>query len=192
MFVTYKPFCLFLFVLLTIGILVDKSFALDQEKAPTPAFITPSGDYNFLSKLYYQGKSIKNQPKHIVVLKFMSINCPPCKKELPSFLETALWADEIAKTNSCAIKFFVVNVDPLSKKKKILDYMHKMDVDIQNQLLLDPYGRGAKLFNVKTIPRTFIINKEGFITTDISIFTEKSYFDFRAKLQSLIVKTNLK
>ena len=188
MFTYHKSFSLFFCIISFLTLCARPCFAITKTNAPAVVFITPSHDHVFLSKLYYPGEPIKGKQKSVVVMKFMSINCPPCKRELPSFLKTALWAEKIAKQNSSQIKFFVVNVDPLSKKKKMLDFMKSMNVNLDTQLLLDPYGKGAKLFNVSKIPRTFVITPDGEIAEDFLIFKDETYKDFKATIQSLLEK----
>ena len=72
--------------------------------------------------------------------------------------------------------------------QEIVYRLKKMNVNFETQLLLDPYGKGAQLFNVTKIPRTFVITPDGKIAKDFLIFKDGDYEDFKAEIQSLLKK----
>lgn len=138
--------------------------------APVPILVTPDGQYQYLSKLYYSGDDRPREPRSVVVLNFMGLKCAHCRKELPLFMEvmrSAIKSEKFKKTGM-SIRFFVVSTDPLSSKQELMEYLEEQNVDVKTEVLLDPYKKASNQFGVNGIPRTFVISPEGFIVSDIT------------------------
>lgn len=136
--------------------------------ASAPVLVTFDGQYQYLSKLFYQGEEKPRQPKSIVVLNFMGMNCSPCKKEMPIFLEVMRSAIEAGEKSGESIRFYMISIDPLSLKDELRLFFKEQKVDVDTEVLLDPYRKAAEKFSVGSIPRTFVISAGGLITADIS------------------------
>lgn len=136
--------------------------------APTPVLVTFSGSYHMLNKTYYPGAERPQEPRSAVVLNFMSLKCAPCQKELPLFLNIVRPAVESASQNKSHLKFYLVSLDPLSAKSRLRQYMEERKINIETELLLDPYSKAAEKFGVTSIPRTIVISPRGRIVADIS------------------------
>ena len=139
--------------------------------APGPVLITLDGQYRFLNKLYYEGPARPADPKAVVVLNFMGVDCPPCRKELPLFLDAVRGNG----TNRAAFRFFLVSTDPLSRKEDLRSFLKGVGVNPETEVLLDPYHKAADAFGVSSIPRTFVIAPDGRIVADLSGISEE-YF----------------
>lgn len=149
--------------------------------APTPILVTLEGQYQYLSKLYYAGAAKPREPRSIVALNFMGLKCPPCRKELPLFLEVMRSACESKKVKEIgvSIRYFVISTDPLSAKEELRKFLADQNVEVNTEVLLDPYKKAAGKFGVKGIPRTFVISPKGRITADITGATD----DYRMALR---------
>ena len=149
--------------------------------APAPILVTIDGQYQLLSKLYYPGEEQPRAPRAVVVLNFMGLKCAPCRKELPQFLEVVRSAAKSGKVKEVGvpIRHFVVSTDPLSAKEALREFLIGQGVDLETELLLDPYQKAAEKFGVRGIPRTFVISPQGRIVVDIEGATE----DYRAVLR---------
>lgn len=131
--------------------------------APTPVLATFDGQYQFLGKLYYSGENRVREPKGVVVLNFMGLDCQPCRKELPLFLETM----RQASSSKAPARYFLVSTDKLSKKEALRAFLAEAGVSVETEVLLDPYRKAADAFGVNAIPRTFVIAPDGTIVADI-------------------------
>lgn len=136
--------------------------------APTPVLVTLSGNYHMLEKLYYPGAERPQEPRSAVVLNFMSLKCAPCQKELPLFLNVVQPAVETASQAKTPLRFYLVSLDPLSAKSRLRQYMEERKINLETELLLDPYSKAAEKFGVTSIPRTIVITPRGRIVADIS------------------------
>lgn len=147
--------------------------------APAPVLADLNGNYHYLSRLYYEGNEKPQRPRFVVVLNFMSLKCPPCRKELPLFLEVIRPAIEQSKQAVSPIRFYLVSTDPLSAKEGLRTFLIEQKIDPQTEVLLDPYRKAAEKFGVSRIPRTFVISPEGRITADITGAVD----DYKKRLQ---------
>jgi thiol-disulfide isomerase/thioredoxin len=164
-----KYLSLFRIAVLFLGVMSVKAGTnLVGTLAPAPVFVTLSGQYQVFSKLYYQGSERLNEPRTTVVLRFTSLYCLPCHKEMPAFLDVVRPVAEEAKKKGIPFRFFLVSMDPLSVKEDLRKFMLEKEILIDSQLLLDPYKKAAEKFGVVSIPRTFVISANGRVTADIS------------------------
>jgi thiol-disulfide isomerase/thioredoxin len=141
---------------------------LEGTAAPVPVLSTFSGQYQMLSKLYYAGTERPQEPRSVVVLNFMSLNCVPCQKELPQFLAVMRPAIDSAAKSGTPLKFFLVSLDPLSAKGQLRTFIEDRKIDLETELLLDPYHKAADKFGVVSIPRTVVITSRGVVAADIA------------------------
>ncbi len=168
--------CLILFI--SMGIMAPAQMAgkdahaVDDAFAPAPTFVRFDGTYQFLSHLYYPCPEQPRRPRSVVVLNFMGLNCPPCAKELPIFLEVVRPSIEAAEAEGRRVKFFAVSLDPLSERERLKRFLNHFGIDTATETLLDPYQRGAARFGVSGIPRTLVIAPNGRITADITGLVE--------------------
>ncbi len=148
-----------------------------------PSHILPTfqgNQYLDLAKLYYPGQEKPREPRSVVVLNFMSLACAPCRRELPVFRDLLRAAIERTKSSGVPIRCFVVSLDPLSQKEKLRQYLVEQGLDLDAEVLLDPYRMAAKKFGLLNgakdviIPRTIAISPYGRITADIVGFCENT------------------
>jgi len=121
-----------------------------------------------LSNFCYAGDERPNAERSAVVLNFMSVKCEPCKQELPQFLTVMRSSIGSASKSGGALRFFIVSVDPLSEKESLRKYIEERHVNLESELLLDPYHKAADKFGVTSIPRTIVISSQGVVVSDIA------------------------
>ena len=97
--------------------------------------------------------NISNYKGNLLVLNFWATWCEPCKEEMPS-LDKLQANKELDK-----IKIFAINIG-----KENLDKVNKffIDLNIKNfEPYFDPPTTLAKMFSLRGIPTSILINKEG-------------------------------
>ena len=112
--------------------------------------------YNDLTFLDEKNKqlNIKDYNGNLILLNFWATWCAPCKKEMPSL-------DILQSHNNLDnLKIFPINVGQDDMKKALNFYK---DLKIKNlKLYFDSPITLAKKFNLRGIPTTILINKEGY------------------------------
>ena len=97
--------------------------------------------------------NINKYKGNLLILNFWATWCEPCKKEMPS-LDKLQANPELDK-----MKIFAINIG-----KENLDKVNKffMDLNIKNfEPYFDPPTTLAKMFSLRGVPTTILINKEG-------------------------------
>jgi peroxiredoxin len=87
-----------------------------------------------------------------VILNFWSIDCAPCKKEMPIFQKL------VEKTKD---EIDVVAVNMGDSRKNVESFVNANGITFT--ILLDEDGRVADLFKVVAFPVTYIIDQDGII-----------------------------
>lgn len=186
-----KKYILFIaFLFLVSNHLYSKIMSEDKKNdkmLPTPVLLTFDGKYQFMANLYYSGELQKRKDRSVVVLNFMSLDCGPCRKELPIFKQVIdHFSDEtkdLDNENDIKIRFFVVSLDPLSKKEELRELFKKESIDL-DRVLLDPYRKAAEKYDVTAIPRTLLISERGELKGEIKGAVE----NYEKILNEMIVK----
>ena len=97
--------------------------------------------------------NINEYKGNILILNFWAVWCEPCKEEMPSL-------DKLqANPELDNIKIFPINIG-----KETLDKVNKffIDLNIKNfESYFDAPTTLAKMFSLRGVPTTIIINKEG-------------------------------
>ena len=115
-----------------------------------------------LSTLDGKKVSLKDfKGKKVVVLDFWATWCPPCRRAMPIVQEVS---NELKDKD---IVFLAVNVD--EDKAKVPDFVKNAGITLT--VLLDTDGKVANSYNVTSIPRMFIIDKNGIIKAGHSGFS---------------------
>ena len=97
--------------------------------------------------------NINEYTGNLLILNFWATWCEPCKEEMPS-LDKLQANPELDK-----IKIFVINIgrETLNKVNKFF-----IDLNIKNfEPYFDPPTTLAKMFSLRGVPTTILINKEG-------------------------------
>ena len=115
-----------------------------------------------LSTLDGKKVSLKDfKGKKVVVLDFWATWCPPCRRAMPIVQEVS---NELKDKD---VVFLAVNID--EDKAKVPDFVKNAGITLT--VLLDTDGKVANSYNVTSIPRMFIIDKNGIIKAGHSGFS---------------------
>ncbi len=93
----------------------------------------------------------------IVILDFWATFCNPCKEELPAL-------DKLQKKYPDQIKVVAISADRARTKNKAKAYIKGKKYEMIS--LFDVNGEVQKLYKIKNIPRTFIIDQDRNIIYD--------------------------
>ena len=89
----------------------------------------------------------------VAVLHFWRIGCSSCQLEMPAM-------DVLYKQNRRkGLEILAVNVG--QKKEVVRNFAAELDVSYP--LLIDPDEKGARLFGVTDVPRTYVIDRKGIV-----------------------------
>ncbi len=94
--------------------------------------------------------SIKDYRGNVVVLNFWATWCPPCRAEIPDFIDV----HESYKDKN--VVFFGISADDLDSLKNFTS-----EFGMTYPTLYDADGRVHGMFKINAIPHTFILDKEG-------------------------------
>lgn len=136
-------------------------------------------DYNFLNQeapnFQWQDengkfKSIKDLKGKIVILDFWATWCPPCRAEIPHFVELS---------KEFADKDFVMLGVSVDQGKEVVEKFVKSYKMNYLQVVVKPDVIAA--YGVKPIPTTFVLNKEGKIVNRFVGYRDKDVFENELK-----------
>ena len=94
---------------------------------------------------------LTNKKGNIMILNFWATWCVPCKKEMPSLEELSRKYPEIT--------IYPVNLEKPNKEKTKL-FFENLDIKDLN-IYFDPEFKLVKLFNMRGVPTSILIDKEG-------------------------------
>ena len=115
-----------------------------KKPAPAPAFKIQSLDGHEISLAGLRGK--------YVLINFWATWCPPCLKEMPSI--NALYR----KFHDRGFEVLAIASDEQGSKA-VKPFVTKLDLDFI--IGLDPTSAVAKLYGARTLPQTFLLNRDG-------------------------------
>lgn len=145
----------------------DATF-LTRPGDPLPAFSLQSSDGQTIRSADLLGK--------VVLINFFATWCPPCNKELPH-LEKEIWAKY--RDNP---RFALLSIGREHKVEEVKKF--KQDKNLTLPMGADPDRAIYKQFATETIPRNYLIGKDGKILYQSKGFDEKEL----ARLLELIAK----
>lgn len=137
-----------------IQVFLNKGFALISPSIEKKENQTTLKSYEWKLKdengNIFDFESVKGK---VVFINFWATWCPPCIAEMPSI-------QNLYKDYKDKVEFLLVTNDPYSEINEFLD---ENNYDFQ---ILRPVTFNTSVFDVSTIPRTFLIDKAGKIIID--------------------------
>jgi thiol-disulfide isomerase/thioredoxin len=117
---------------------------------------------------------LTNKKGNIMILNFWATWCAPCKKEMPSLEDLSKLYPEVI--------IYPINLEKPNKDKTKLFFE---DLNIKNlKIYFDPEFKLVKSFNMRGVPTSILIDKEGKefarIIGEIDFF-DKSFINFLKK-----------
>jgi peroxiredoxin len=94
----------------------------------------------------------------VVFLNFWAVWCPPCREEMPAM--------EILyrRLGSAGLEFLAVDIR--EKQKPVEAFIKEQDVSFP--VALDETGRVSAVYGIRSIPTTFIIDRDGSIIATVT------------------------
>lgn len=173
-----KKTILFIIIILVMN---NKS-VLSNDKIGTeaPLFSLPDLNNEYIALRDLCGEKLrkpwKNKTKHVVVLSFFATWCKPCIAEIPHLQKLQ------KKYENKPIKFFLINVG--EQKELIQKFLKTKDISIP--ILMDKYKKISEKYDALTLPRLFIIDKNGKVKLEQKGFKDGK--EFESKLDAIISK----
>lgn len=91
-----------------------------------------------------------------VVINFWATWCPPCKKEMPDF---DLLDKELKKKNDAVLLAINMTDGKRDTKSKVEAFVKENGYGMR--VLLDTEGKAAKLYDIKWLPTTVVVDRKG-------------------------------
>lgn len=143
----------------------------DKVGKEAPAFSLPdlSNEYIALRDLCGEKlrKPWKNKTKHVVVMSFFATWCKPCIAEIPHLQNLQ------KKYKGKSVKFFLINVG--EQKEKIQKFLKSKNISLP--ILMDKYKKISEKYDALTLPRLFVIDKNGKIQLEKRGFKDAKKFE---------------
>lgn len=121
--------------------------------SPAPSFVLRDLDGRLFSFSKHCGKDVPEEQRKVFLLTFFATWCEPCKKEIPIMTKILQeWGDR-------GVEVLYIGFRQGNKKLKPFAKEHNLNMPI----LGDKYGVTAKNYGVNSLPRSFIVDKDGII-----------------------------
>ncbi|HDQ00670.1 MAG TPA: TlpA family protein disulfide reductase, partial [bacterium] len=158
------------------------SFVFSQEKIlkigdPAPTFALKSIQNEYVYLRDFCGKlrpPTKDKKQHVVIISFFATWCQPCHKEIAELTEV------LGEFKDKPIKVLLINLE--EEKSKVESFLKNRKYP--GIVLLDKYGMVAKNYGVTSIPRLFVVSKDGKLVWQ----TEGYQQDFKQKTRDALKK----
>lgn len=138
-----------------IQIFVNKGLALFGPSVESESSRVKISDFNWeLSEITTKNKiNFKNSEGKVIVINFWATWCPPCIAEMPSL-------KKLHEEYKGKVDFYFVSNE---KSEVIQAFLKKHDYNFK---VYNPITQYPEQFDVSSIPRTFLIDKQGTIVID--------------------------
>ena len=140
-----------------------------------PTFSLPNMNLEYVSLRDFSGAKLrkpwKNKTKHVVVISFFATWCKPCMKEIPHLQNVR------DSFEGQPVKFFLIDVG--EDQKKVSSFLKNRDISIP--VLLDRYQKTAEKYDALTLPRLFVVDKNGIVRKEQKGFANPAQFETELK-----------
>lgn len=89
-----------------------------------------------------------------VIVNFWATWCPPCQREMPDL-------EKFYTDYQSHVEFLSVHLTSQDSREKVAPFMEQYGITFP--VVLDAKGKILKLYNIQTIPTTYILDKNGII-----------------------------
>ncbi len=136
-----------------------------------PTFSLPDLKQQYVALRDFCGPKLNkpwiNKTKQVVVLSFFATWCKPCLQEIPHL--------EKIENNFTgqSVKFLLVDVG--EEEAKIKEFLNLNSIELN--ILLDRYSKIAEKYDALTLPRLYVIDKEGIVRKEQKGFSDPDRFE---------------
>ena len=122
-------------------------YKLNQLKKPVEA---PNFKLEDIDEYEYDFSEYRGK---VVLLNFWATWCPPCRREMPSMerLYKKYQGDD----------FSVVAINQMEDEDKVFAFTGTLDTQLTFNILLDTKSKVAQNYDVRGLPTTYLIDKQG-------------------------------
>ncbi len=147
---------------------VTQANAAAQPAADTPAPSYPAAPNFTLKNLNNQDVSLSDYKGKLVFVNFWATWCGPCRMEIPHFI------DLIDKYGDDGFVVLGIALDP-REFNKVPGFVDQMGINYP--ILLDKSGVSQMYGGIRSIPTTFVVNREGKVVQRIVGSRPKNVFE---------------
>lgn len=151
-----------------------------EADAAEQASRVPAKDFS-LPDASGQSKKLSDFRGNVVILSFWASWCGPCLTELPTFSEIE------SKFRDRGLKVMAVNVDDDDIGKTFASEFWKKR-NLQFTTYFDPEKAAAQLYEIDTLPATFVVDRQGRIALSAFGANDWSSHDAIDLIESLLVE----
>lgn len=161
------PHRLLIVLSLFIGAFSSCAFAISSGERP-PNFLLLDSQEKKVSLENFKGK--------ILYIDFWASWCPSCRRSLP-------WMNDIQnKYGREKLEIIAINLD--EDKEDAVRLLK--DINSQITVLFDPEGDTARIYNVKAMPTSLLIDSEGKVVSVFQGFKEETEEQIEQELERLL------
>ena len=135
-----------------------------KQGQPAPAWELKDVDGKLVKSSRYQGK--------VVILDFWATWCPPCRAEIPSFIDLQ---KQYGKDGLVVVGISLDQGGPAAVKKFMANAKINYDIVMGDKKITEAHG------GIEAIPTTFVLDRQGNIVAKHVGLTEKSEFEKEIK-----------
>lgn len=140
--------------LVWIGLSATTPSAITAGRIPAPqaGFLAPDFNLTTLDGQPVRLSDLRGQP---VVINFWASWCPPCRAEMPALQRVQ---DEYAAQG---VRIFIINATAQDSLADMQDFLREYNLTMT--VPLDPTGAAMHAYQVRSLPSTFFITRDGII-----------------------------
>lgn len=136
-----------------------------------PTFSLPTLDHKYVTLRDFCGRELrkpwKNKTKYVVVVSFFATWCKPCMAEIPHL-------EKLSKDfKDLPVKFYLIDVG--EDNNTVATFLKNKDINLP--ILLDRYQKTAEKYDALTLPRLFVLDKNGIVRKEQKGFSDADAFE---------------
>lgn len=172
-------FTLSLFIFFSINLSVNAQSAQIKSGNTAPTFVLKSLEDNYVYLRDFCGKlrpPSKNKKQHVVIVSFFATWCKPCLKEIKELKMV------LANFEGRNLQLFLIDL----KEEKSVVRKFVREKNLPGTILLDKYGVVAKKYGATTLPRLFVIDRDGKLVWETKGYHENLADELTSVLEKLL------
>jgi peroxiredoxin len=144
-------------------VIAGRTGAVRAEAPAAPELGRPAPDFTLPDLAGKPVRLTAFQGKKVVLINFWATWCPPCREEMPTL-------ERIARARRDALEVLGVNIDS-GGPAKVRAFVRELGISFP--ILLDPDLAVGKLYRLRGLPSSFVVDREGIVR-----FREIGYRDW--------------